>query len=286
MITQAELRKHAQQNGVPVATIDKDWMLGHFLNAMYSFEPVQRNFVFKGGTCLKKTYFHDYRFSEDLDFTLLNKNFICDAKEVRKWIHQAQKTSGARLHLFKIKEQYSQDIPQGYEVVIKFWGANHNRNQKPTPSKEWHDKIKLDISFSEKIHGKALKRPIFHPYTDGEAIQQVIPTYSLVEVLSEKLRSLIQRNRPRDIFDIWYLSKHIESADYQEINEMLHKKAFDKNILFSSTGDFVSERKRAINTIGWQSSLGHHLAEEQLPPADIAYQKTIQFVHLILKSKA
>lgn len=30
--------------------------------------------VFKGGTVLKKIYFEDYRFSEDLDFTLLNND--------------------------------------------------------------------------------------------------------------------------------------------------------------------------------------------------------------------
>lgn len=42
-------------------------------NAMLS-----KNLVFKGGTVLKKAYFEDYRFSEDLDFTLLKENITND----------------------------------------------------------------------------------------------------------------------------------------------------------------------------------------------------------------
>jgi predicted nucleotidyltransferase component of viral defense system len=42
---------------------------------MYEFKEVTQNFIFKGGTCLKKCYFEDYRFSEDLDFTLLDTKY-------------------------------------------------------------------------------------------------------------------------------------------------------------------------------------------------------------------
>ena len=33
---------------------------------------MQDDWIFKGGTCLKKCYFESYRFSEDLDFTVTN----------------------------------------------------------------------------------------------------------------------------------------------------------------------------------------------------------------------
>ena len=74
-MTQKEIENIAKEKQVSKSTIDKDWMLAHFLNAMYSFKDIRQNFIFKGGTCLKKCYFEDYRFSEDLDFTLLDKNF-------------------------------------------------------------------------------------------------------------------------------------------------------------------------------------------------------------------
>ena len=40
-------------------------------------------------------------------------------------------------------------------------------------------------------------------------------TDSVNEVLSEKIRALIQRSytAPRDYFDIWYLSKNVEDID-------------------------------------------------------------------------
>lgn len=46
-------------------------------------------------------------------------------------------------------------------------------------------------------------RPIVHPYSDT-LVTSEIPCYSITEVLSEKLRALIQRSytAPRDYYDI------------------------------------------------------------------------------------
>ncbi len=285
MIRQHEIQAHSRLNGVPVRTIDKDWMLSHFLNAMYSFDSVKENFIFKGGTCLRKNYYPNYRFSEDLDFTLLDDSFSCDKKEIGKWIRKAQKSSGARLHFYNIKEQHSGDIPQGYEIKIKFWGANHKTNQKPPPSAQWHDTIKLDITFTEKLLDEPNIQAIHHPYSDKEAITQLIPTYSIVEILSEKLRSLIQRNRPRDVYDIWFLYNNTKSLDYCKLLELLIQKAKNKDIEFSTSTDFVNDDKKLINNKEWQSSLGHHLPQKLLPAADDAYADVTKFVNQVLKSK-
>ncbi len=43
---QKDIIRIANEKGVPKTTIDKDWVLGHFLNAMYSFDDVRENFVF------------------------------------------------------------------------------------------------------------------------------------------------------------------------------------------------------------------------------------------------
>ncbi len=60
-----EIVEIADKKGIKKEVIDKDWILSHFLNAIYTFTDIQQNFVFRGGTCLKKCYFEDYRFSED-----------------------------------------------------------------------------------------------------------------------------------------------------------------------------------------------------------------------------
>ncbi len=144
-MTQKELKLIVAEKHVSMATIDKDWVLGHFLNAMYSFSEVKKNFIFKGGTALKKCYFSDYRFSEDLDFTLLDKNFRVDDAFIRKIIKKATEKSGIAFNLFKQKFQKSDEEEQGYEIKIKFWGADHRPNQKPLPPSRWQTHIKLDI---------------------------------------------------------------------------------------------------------------------------------------------
>ena len=48
---------------------DLDYSLGWFIAAFYGASEGAERLYFKGGTCLRKCYFGDYRFSEDLDFT-------------------------------------------------------------------------------------------------------------------------------------------------------------------------------------------------------------------------
>jgi hypothetical protein len=54
---------------IPEAVLEKDYCLSWFLVGM-SATPLKDILAFKGGTAIKKCYIPDYRFSEDLDFTL------------------------------------------------------------------------------------------------------------------------------------------------------------------------------------------------------------------------
>ncbi|MEI7595761.1 MAG: nucleotidyl transferase AbiEii/AbiGii toxin family protein [Bacteroidota bacterium] len=284
MITQKEIIDIAEKKKLKTSTIDKDWVLGHFLNAFYSLESTKTNFIFKGGTALKKCYFNDYRFSEDLDFTLLDKKFIVDDVFIKNIMKTATKNSGIQFHILKQKFQKSDEEGQGYEIKINYWGADHKPNQKPLPVNRWQTQIKLDISFSEKIISEPVKKSIFHEYSDMDTITNIIPVYSINEVISEKTRALIQRNRPRDIYDIAFLSKIIETENYTVIKEMLIKKATDKQIKINGITDFVNENKGSINKRAWQSSLGHHLAIGQLPDFNTTYSVVSLFIEQILKS--
>jgi predicted nucleotidyltransferase component of viral defense system len=284
MILKKELIEIAHAKGVKTGTIDKDWILGHFLNAMFCLQDVQQNFVFKGGTCLKKCYFPDYRFSEDLDFTLLDEAFVVDAGLIGRIIKVAEATSGAKFNFEKLKVQLSNDIPQGYEVNVKYWGADHLKTQKPLPASRWQTSIKLDISFSEKLLLPVVYKKIFHGFSDNESIRQTIPVYSLNEIIGEKLRSLIQRNRPRDIYDIWTLNNHFPEKQYANIKKLLVEKASNKNIVISGIEDFVNPIKLRKNKRAWHSSLGDHLPENKLPDFDEVYESTKKFIEKILNS--
>lgn len=83
MILQREIIQKAEETGVPPDTVDKNWVLGHFLAELYKSRWAQEFLIFKGGTCLKKCYFSNYRFSEDLDFTLINRDFFITDKLIQ-----------------------------------------------------------------------------------------------------------------------------------------------------------------------------------------------------------
>ncbi|MGH2374477.1 MAG: nucleotidyl transferase AbiEii/AbiGii toxin family protein [bacterium] len=71
MIELIELRERASEWSLRDDIVEKDFVLGWLLWGIASHPVLVRSWVFKGGTCLKKCYFETYRFSEDLDFTVI-----------------------------------------------------------------------------------------------------------------------------------------------------------------------------------------------------------------------
>lgn len=55
---------------IPEAVIERDYVLAWFLTGLAG-RPLRDKLAFKGGTALRRCWFDDYRFSEDLDFTLI-----------------------------------------------------------------------------------------------------------------------------------------------------------------------------------------------------------------------
>ena len=70
-LTRADLARIAGRLGVPVEVVEKDYVLSYVLAGIVDV-PALRGLCFKGGTALKKIYFGDYRFSEDLDFSAVD----------------------------------------------------------------------------------------------------------------------------------------------------------------------------------------------------------------------
>lgn len=71
MITREELQREAARAGIRVELPERDYILGWFLLGLAQTPDLCRAMVFKGGTALRKTFFPAYRFSEDLDFPLI-----------------------------------------------------------------------------------------------------------------------------------------------------------------------------------------------------------------------
>lgn len=268
MILQREIIDKAQEWKVPPDTVDKDYVLGHFLSAFVAHYPHQ--LIFKGGTCLRKCYFENYRFSEDLDFTASDKNFVLEQKTVNEIAEMATKNTGILFDVGKLKPIVSDDKPKGFQIFIKYWGANHSKNQRPLPPNRWHTKIKLEISTDEIVILPIANRSIIHLYSDKLTGSETSDCYNLTEVISEKLRALKQRSytAPRDFYDLYYLTQNFTNENWKEVIPVFLEKMKHKKLEYTSPGDLINERKLMNVKRVWESSVAHQITEEHQPEAD------------------
>lgn len=268
MILKKEIERLAEQQGVAKSTIDKDWVLGHFIDAIFSVDECRKHLIFKGGTCLRKCYFPDYRFSEDLDFTSTNLDFILDKKLLTKITNLVTERTEIPLHIHEIKAMRHNDMPMGFQAFVKFWGADHTKNQAlPTPDR-WSSSIKIEITLFERMLISPEDKNVNHPYSDTlTQAANSIPCYHLNEMLSEKLRALIQRSysAPRDFYDIWYLNHHLENIDWPTIVNAFHEKMFFKNLIFTGIDQMINEENEKHLKASWHNSLSHQISPSLLP---------------------
>ena len=114
------------------------------------------------------------------------------------------------------------------------------------------------------------QKAINHPYSDK--IDAKVFTYSLDEIFAEKTRSLFERTRPRDVYDVWYLSKHITFD-----TSLFHKKCKIKKLEPNIT-ELINRKTKFENA--WEASLKHQLPK--LPPAIDVFDDVINFLKKML----
>ena len=211
MIKPGELQSKARTVGVRDQQIEKDYILSWILQGIARHSQLSEQIIFKGGTVLKKVYFEDYRYSEDLDFSLLNSEIANE--QIFEWFEEVFEyiEDEANIPLEIVDDNKHED--GGINFYISYVG--------PLGGKGANKKVKVDISRSEKLEFAPEKRKVFCSYSDQEGHQLLC--YSLEEVLVEKMRSIMQRMQARDLYDIWYLSEiHGMEIDFL-INEFKTK---------------------------------------------------------------
>ncbi len=203
MIKPGEIQLKAKVAGVRDQQIEKDYVLSWILQGVAQHQQLSKAIVFKGGTVLKKIYFEDYRFSEDLDFTLLkdeitNEQIFGWVKELFVYVREE-----ANIPLEIIADNGHGD--GGINFYISYTG--------PLGGQGSNKKVKVDISRSEKLVFKPVLKNAIISYSDQE--KHKLLCYPLEEVLMEKMRSVMQRMQARDFYDLWYLLEVEEmEADY------------------------------------------------------------------------
>lgn len=210
------------------ALIEKDLYLQGLLLELVKSEYFAENFVFKGGTCLTKAYFGYYRFSEDLDFTWIDKKTFEGktenqirkilSKEINK-IMELLVAAAKELELdFKAEKSDKHFVQLGGSnrfATFKFW-------YKPIDS-QTETFIKIQLNFVEKIVHEPKKHALnaiaaeykkdvefLFPKHAPMALQSPeFYCYDLKEIASEKIRALLTQRgfKARDIIDLYMLAK-------------------------------------------------------------------------------
>ena len=272
MILQSEILKIAEKEGVPPETIDKNWVLGHFLAELYRTKWAQDYLIFKGGTCLKKCYFPDYRFSEDLDFTLNSSEFEITNKLLQSVCDGSTTQTGILFSGVKIEPIVWDNNQVGSKAHIRFWGANHKKSQQPTSTDRWQTEIKVEIVSYELMVNAPEQRPLYSNYSDNMFFENItIPCYSISEVIAEKFRALLQRSypAPRDYYDLWNLFQQKDLIVWETIVSTFRKKAQYKQIDFRHYDDFFDPVQLRKVKQAWSNSLQNHLKDGTLPDFDL-----------------
>ena len=198
----------AGRRRIPESVLERDYCLSWFLVGL-SRSPLRSRLIFKGGTALRKCYFPDYRFSEDLDFTLVEEvPFETIRKDLDAAFEGSYRDSGV---LFRYARSDRQSHTNSHTFYLSYEG--------PLGGLPSGKEAKTDITIREKLIYPIEERPVLRAYKEYEDIpgNAVVKVYSLKEIAAEKVIAVCDRarNEPRDLYDLWYLCEqaHMDLAE-------------------------------------------------------------------------
>jgi predicted nucleotidyltransferase component of viral defense system len=264
VIGKQDILDRVREWGLRAETVEKDYVLGWLLAAVGQHPGAKEAWVFKGGTCLKKCYFETYRFSEDLDFSLLpGAAYTADALRqiLIEVAARATELSGVTFpgDTISVRERKDARGRTTFEGKVGYSGPL----AVPTIPR-----ILFDITQHEPVLDEAASRPVFHPYPDKSEPPAQVAAYSLLELFSEKVRALFERTRPRDLYDVVYiLENHAAAMDLDQARDLLRRKCNTKAIAAPSSAILLKTVREAGELRSeWENMLAHQLP--QLPPLD------------------
>jgi predicted nucleotidyltransferase component of viral defense system len=247
MIPQATLQKIANAKKVRDKQIEKDYILSWVLHGLSQESFLKNNLVFKGGTALKKFYFQDYRFSEDLDFTLIDSSIkpeeiISKCKQIFSYIKEKSNIS---LEIKDDELSKHGDLRFFIDYIGPLRGGIGSRD------------VKVDITYGEIIINETQSLLMFNEYEDLASLDTTLQVYSLKEVFIEKLCALIDRTQPRDLYDIWHLLENQNIVVEEEWTNFLQK-AKSKNINEPNILNSIEKKEATLEKM-WDTYLAHQM---------------------------
>jgi hypothetical protein len=235
---------------IPETVLERDYILSWLLVGL-SRSPLRNCLAFKGGTALKKCYFADYRFSEDLDFTLIEET---PWEEIERHLagafDETRRASGVEIRLDHL-DRHSHE--NSHTFYLAYEGPLPRAREKT---------VKTDITIRERIVLGLEDRPLrgYEEYRDLPEDAR-IQAYSLNEVAVEKTVALLDRarNEPRDLYDLWFLTSggHVNLSD---LMDPVARKLEFRGLTLAQVGkEFVAKEARYEKL--WQVRLAAQMAD-------------------------
>ena len=248
--------------GIPWEILERDYVLSWLLAGVSQVEALRDTLVFKGGTALKKCFFGDYRFSEDLDFTGIGNVPTGDRMEgaIRELCKAAERLLDEYAPVDFICERYTERDPhpggqEAFTIRVRLpW------QRAP------QTRVMIETAVDEKILRPVQKRSIIHEY--GEPLQEQVQVYALEEIVAEKLRAILQhaeefhergwsRSRARDYYDLWrVLGAYENQLHLSGFSPFLRAKCTIRNVSFNGPDDFFDQAMLSYVEKTWEQWLG------------------------------
>lgn len=192
MLTKKQFEQIQKTTGFNLDLLEKVYHLTRTLNKIQEHTKLKENLILKGGTALNFIFFPISRLSIDLDFDYIGEISKEKMVKQRKYIEKDIKEISLQLD-YSLKDRGS-----SYIILRQSLQYITIRNTK--------DHVKIEINYLDRIPlGNIVykKFPLIFPDIKPFSIK----TYSLEELTAQKSLACLNRSEPRDLYDLYILSK-------------------------------------------------------------------------------
>jgi predicted nucleotidyltransferase component of viral defense system len=225
VITDREIEEKAREFSINPADVEKDYVYGWVLYALYTQSALAQQLILKGGNGLRKAYLPNTRLSKDLDFSSeqsIDQTFLeRELKQICEFVeHQTEVRFSMDRTVVKNK-----NLPIGIDALearLYFKGFYGEENITL--------KAQLDITQFDKIYLPVQTRPLLHPYSDSGSCTAMIRCQKIEEILASKFTTLLHRRKAIDLFDLLYsivFASEFPVERLQVISTFLKKSIFE-----------------------------------------------------------
>ena len=201
MLTRAQIQRLAQRHHIGMQAQERDYLQHLLLAQLYTRSQAM---TFKGGTALRLVY-HGNRYSEDLDF---NRPDAIDSLR-RLWgeVVASLKDFGISA---EVRSEWVADV--GYSLDVSYQGPLYDGRDRSK------GKVRVDVNRRPEVV-ETQRELVNSEYDDVRPF--VVTVLTPEHVLAEKVRALLVRGKPRDLYDIWLLLNQGVSPDRALIERKL-----------------------------------------------------------------